>query len=191
MAECQEYGPLPCTSWQRHNGSRSSEQRANEHSGHQSSVQYFCFLDCRQDLCLPKTCGSEPADSLTADSSAARIQASRTNVSNTRRHLCRNPFSVRISGSFRRPARRSAGSDRDSCFGKKRRERSVLGVGVQRRRNARPLRCYNSSDNLPGATSHGPSLLDSRILGSCVVGDALHHVRVPFEVLEETARSMI
>jgi len=30
------------------------------------------------------------------------------------------------------------------------------------------------------------NLLDSRILGSCVVGDALHHVRVPLEALEIT-----
>ena len=42
----------------------------------------------------------------------------------------------------------------------------------------------NSGHNLPGATLHGPSLLDSRILGSCVAGDALHHVRVPLEALE-------
>ena len=47
-----------------------------------------------------------------------------------------------------------------------------------------PVQCYNSGHNLPGATLHGPSLLDSRILGSCVAGDALHHVRVPLEALE-------
>src|SRR5215469_10891246 len=76
---------------------------------------------------------------------------------------------------------------RDACVGEKRWKRSIPGVGLQRRRNAGPLQCYNSGHNLPGATLHGPSLLDSRILGSCLVGDALHHVRVPLEILESTA----
>jgi len=50
-----------------------------------------------------------------------------------------------------------------------------------------PVHCYNSGNNLPGATLHGASLLDSRILGSCVVGNAPHHVRVLLEPLEKTA----
>jgi hypothetical protein len=57
-------------------------------------------------------------------------------------------------------------------------------VGLQRRRNPGPVQCYNSGHNLPSAALHGTSLLDSRILGSCVAGDALHHIRVPLEALE-------
>ena len=90
--------------------------------------------------------------------------------------------------AFVRPARRLACFDRDSCLGEKCSERTIPRVGLQRRRNAGPLQCYNARNNLPGATLHGPSLLDSRILGSCVVGNALHYVRVPLEILEATAR---
>ena len=162
--------------------------KGNERSDRQSSVQYLCVLGGRQDLCVPKACGSETTDSPTADSSAPCLPAPWTNVSNTRSHIRWNPASIRLSGSFRRPARRLACSDRDSCSGEKRWKRSTPGVGLQRRRNPGPLQCYNAGHNLRGATIHGPSLLDSRVLGSCLVGDALHHVRVPLEVLETTAK---
>ena len=162
----------------------TNRSKGNEHSDRQSSVQYFCVLVGRQDICLPKACGSETADSPTADSSVACPSAPRTNVSNARSHLRWNPSSICISGSFRRPARCLACSDCNSRIDEKRSKRSTLGVGLQRRRNPGPVQCYSSGHNLPGATLHGPGLLDSRFLGSCVVGDALHHVRVPLEELE-------
>src|SRR5262249_27541405 len=163
----------------------SSERRADEYPDCQSSLQHVCFLGRRQDLCLPKTRGSETAVSLAADPSAARISAPRTHVSNTGCHLCRNTSSICVSSSFRRPARRRARASRDSCFGEKLPGRSTRGVGFQCGRNAGPAECYHSGHHLSGATVHGSSLLDSGILGSCVVGDALPHVRVPLEVLEE------
>jgi hypothetical protein len=88
----QGYAPLPCTSSRRHNCSRSSEQKAMNILTVKSSVQHFCVLGGRQDICFPKTCGPETTDSPTADSSVARRPASRADVSNTRSRLRWNSF---------------------------------------------------------------------------------------------------
>src|SRR5215472_3942366 len=161
----------------------------NEHSDRQSSVQYLRVLADRQDLCFSKACGPETANPSTTDSSVAFLSTPRTDVSGIRSHLRWNPSSIHLSSSFRGPTRRLACSDRDSCVGEKRFERPNPGVGLQRRRNPGSLRCYSSGHNLSSATLHRSSLLDSCILGSRLVGDALHYFRFPFETLEERLSS--
>jgi hypothetical protein len=136
-------------------------------------------------MCRPKACGSETADSPAADSSVACSPA---------------PW------MFPTPGATYAGIPTrcayPAAFGDLLAALLIAILALVRNLQALDSSFGSSTSKepwtcsmlwlwprLPGATLHGPSLVDSRVLGSCAAGDALHHFRIPLEALESAAKS--
>src|SRR5439155_3333894 len=149
-------------------------EQTDEHTHSQSSVQHPGVLDRCKALCLSETRYPETSDRCAADPSAAFIPTPRTDVPGARSHLRWNPFSICLSCSTRRFAGRSASRGCDSGRGERR--RSASSLDLQPGGNGGSSRSHSTGYNLWSIGVYGPCLLDTRVLGSCSVGDALHHL---------------
>lgn len=55
-------------------------------------------------------------------------------------------------------------------------------MDLQRGRNGGPGRSHSAGDNAWSSGLYGPGVLDTRVLGSCITGDALHHLHCSRQV---------
>src|SRR5260370_12566388 len=136
----------------------------------------FVFWIAARIYIFPKLPGAEAQDRSIADSFAPCISTPRADVFSSRSDLCWNPSAIRLSGSIRRPACCFASSGGHSGSGESCPEWPAACLDFQRGRNRRLDRSFSFSYKLWGAAVHGPSLLDSCVLGSCFIGDYLHHL---------------